>query len=91
MRYSRLFIRNPIVGLYGCLLQLYPPCFRAEFIAEIRDIFSTVMLEAEKRGGSWLLKTSLRELTCLGISVLRECGHELRSRAVVIFAPVPFC
>ena len=80
MKYSRLLIRIPIVRLYGCLLQLYPPRFRAEFIAEIRDIFLKVMLEAEERGGFWLLKTSLRELTALVISIYRECWHELRSR-----------
>ena len=80
MRYSRWFIRNPVVRLYGYLLQLYPPGFRVEFIAEIRDIFLKIMLEAEERGGFWLLKTSLRELMALVISIFRECGHELRSR-----------
>lgn len=80
MRYSRLSIRTSIVRLYGCLLQLYPPRFRTEFTGEIRDIFLDLMLEGEERGGFWLLKTSLRELTALAISILRECWHELRSR-----------
>jgi hypothetical protein len=87
MRYSRLFIRNPVVRLYGYLLQLYPPCFRVEFIAEIRDIFLKVMLEAEERGGFWLIKTSLRELIALVISIFRECGHELRSRKEKAMTP----
>jgi len=80
MSYPRPFIRSPLLRLYGGLLQLYPPRFRAEFSAEIRDIFLNVILEAEERGGFWLLKISLRELTALVISILRECGHELRSR-----------
>jgi hypothetical protein len=83
MRYSRLLIRILIVRLYGCLLQLYPPLFRAEFVAEIRDIFLKVILEAEERGVFWLLKTSLRELTALVISILRESGRELRSRKMI--------
>jgi hypothetical protein len=80
MSYPRLFIRNPLLRIYGGLLQLYPPRFRAEFSAEIRDIFLKVILEAEERGGFWLIKISLRELTALVISIFRECGHELRSR-----------
>jgi hypothetical protein len=87
MRYSRLFIRNPIVGLYGCLLQLYPPRFRAEFTTEIRDIFINVMLEAETRGGFFVLYTSLREITALVISIFRECVHELRSRKEKTMTP----
>ncbi len=53
--------------------------FPLEFSAEIRDIFWNVMSEAEARGGLWLLKISLRELTGLMISIVRECWHELGS------------
>jgi len=76
----RQFIRNPILRLYAGLLQLYPSRFRAEFIAEIRDIFLKVMLDAEEREGFWLIKTFLREFAALVISIFRECGHEWRSR-----------
>jgi hypothetical protein len=87
MRDSWLFIREPIVRLYGSLLQLYPSRFRAEFMAEIRDIFVTRMLEAEEHGWFWLLNTSLRELTALVISIFRECMHELRSRKEKAMTP----
>jgi hypothetical protein len=80
MRYSQHIIRILILRLYGYLLQLYPPRFRAEFSAEIRDIFLNLMLEAEQRGGFWLIKTPLREYAALVISIFREWGHELRSR-----------
>jgi len=80
MRYSWQSIRMPIVRLYGSLLHLYPSRFRAEFIAEIRDIFLKVTLDAEERGGFCLLKTSLREFTELVISIFHECEYELRSR-----------
>jgi hypothetical protein len=80
MRYFRKFIRILVVRIYGYLLLLYPSRFRAEFIAEMQDIFLKVMLEAEGRGGLWLLKTSLRELTALLVSIFRERWHELRSR-----------
>jgi len=80
MRQTRSPIRSFVVWLYGCLLELYPPRFRHEFGAEIRDIFWDVILEAEGHGGFWLLKTSLRELIALAISISLECWHELRSR-----------
>jgi hypothetical protein len=73
-------MRTQVVRLYGYLLTLYPSRFRAEFNAEIQDIFLKVMGEAEERGGTQLLKTALRELTALLISIFGERWHELRSR-----------
>ena len=80
MRYFRKYIHIPVLRLYERLLWFYPTRFRAEFTAEMQDIFSKVMLEAEERGGAWLLKTYLREVTALLISISRERWHELRSR-----------
>ena len=79
MSYSLSLLRSFVVWLYGRLLQLYPPRFRREFVVEIRDIFWDVILEAEGRGGFSLLKTALRELTGLVVSLLRESWHQLRS------------
>lgn len=80
MKYSRVFIRIPVVRLYGQLLQLFPASFRAEFIEEIRYIFLKVMLEAEEHGVFKLLKISLYEITALVVSIFRERWHELRPR-----------
>jgi hypothetical protein len=80
MRRSRRLIHAFFLRLYGYLLHLYPARFRLEFEAEIQDIFGEIMLAAESRGGLWLLKTSLRELSCLVISIFRECWHDFRSR-----------
>lgn len=73
-------MRTQVVRLYGYLLMMYPSRFRAEFSAEIQDIFLKVMGEAEELGGSQPFKTALRELTALLISISGERWHELRVR-----------
>jgi hypothetical protein len=80
MRHPRSFVSGFLVWLFGCLLQLYPPRFRDEFAAEIEDILRDVILDAGGYGETWLLRTSLRELTGLIISIIRECWHEFKSR-----------
>jgi hypothetical protein len=80
MRPSLKLIRIPIVLLHGYLLYLFPARFRMEFAGEIREIFLRIMLDAEPRGGLWLLKVSVREITALMSAILREHWHEFRIR-----------
>jgi hypothetical protein len=65
--------------VYGYLLLLYPPRFRAEFMEEIREIFLKITLEAEQGGALWLVRISLRELIALVISIFHERIDELGS------------
>jgi hypothetical protein len=80
MRYIRKYFHIAVLRLYEQLLWFYPTRFRAEFTAEMRDIFRQIILEAEESRWLWLLKTTLREFTALLISIFHERWHELRSR-----------
>lgn len=74
------WMRFMIVCFYGNLLPIYPKRFRTAFNDEIRDTFLEIVNEAEDQGGFCLLKTSLRELSSLVVSIVKERWHALKSR-----------
>jgi hypothetical protein len=69
-----------LIYLFGGLVHLYPPRFRAEFSDEIRAVLVKRMREAEERGTASWFAAAFREITQLVISILHECWHELRMR-----------
>jgi hypothetical protein len=69
-----------LIYLFGGLVHLYPPGFRAEFSDEIRAVLVKRMREAEERGTAAWLAAAFQEITQLVISILHECWHELRMR-----------
>jgi len=69
-----------IVRLCVCLLHLYPDHFRRTFSDEIEDVFQKIVVNADARGGTALLNTSLRELKCLVISIGKERWHERKQQ-----------
>lgn len=87
MNHSALRIQSLVLRLFECLLQLYPPGFRGEFSAEIREVFLRRMLEAEERGRAAWLVAAFQEITQLVISILREGWHEHRLRKEKTMVP----
>jgi hypothetical protein len=57
---------NRAIGLltrgYRCLLRLYPASFRAEFAAEMDEVFFQAIADAAHRGWGALARLCLREL-----------------------------
>jgi hypothetical protein len=58
--------------VYGVLLAFYPSEFRAEFDEEMQDVFTTVLTEAQHRGGERSWRLFWREIRGWPGSVLQE-------------------
>jgi len=80
-------LQHLVLRLYDGLLRLYPPRFRREFSAEIREVFWSCMHETAERPGYGWLAAAFREILGLSLSILRECWHELRARKEKAMAP----
>jgi len=57
---------------YRCLLRLYPATFRAEFAAEMDEVFGEAMADAAQRGRGALARFCVRELCTWPGAVGRE-------------------
>ncbi|MBZ0288876.1 MAG: hypothetical protein K8I30_14765 [Anaerolineae bacterium] len=67
--------------LYGCLLRLYPPQFRAEFAEEMREVFAQRLRETHS---SWTLAAViLSELRDLPFTLIREHLREAHQKASI--------
>jgi hypothetical protein len=62
------------------LLRLYPPHFRREFAAEIRDVLFSRLCEAGKHSRTAWFAGILRETTGLVLSIFQECWHDMRKK-----------
>lgn len=80
-------IRLIVEYLYLGLLSLYPARFRATFGEEIQDIFVRIADEAVEAGNLELLRMYFYELRSLGVSIIREHWHELKSGKEKVMAP----
>jgi hypothetical protein len=74
--------------MYGAALRLYPSRFQAEFGAEIRDVFSENLRQAERRGILPALAVSLREAADLPINLISEYWEDLQMRNPQLSQPV---
>lgn len=77
---ARRRIRSPLVLLFDCLLALYPPRFRSEFVSEIRAVIFSRLGDASEYSGAARLLAVLREISGLAVSILHEQRHEIRVR-----------
>lgn len=65
---------------YRCLLRLYPATFRAEFAAEMDDVFGEAVADATQRGRGALVRLCLRELCAWPGAVGRQWTCTLWAR-----------
>ncbi len=69
-----------IIRIYGILVRLYPWEFRAEFAAEMREVFAEAVETADKRGWLSLAAVCLQELRDWPGATLREHLQERRNK-----------
>ena len=65
---------------YRCLLGLYPAAFRAEFAAEMDEVFAQAVADVAPRGWGALAKLSLREIGTWPGSLGREWASSFQER-----------
>ena len=80
METSRGLFHGLALRSYERLLRFYPTRFRREFAAELREVFLDRMSEPDGGGAAGKAALSLRELSGLAWSILRERWHEWRTR-----------
>jgi hypothetical protein len=73
--------------LYGALLRLYPARFRAEFGAEMREVFAEQVRQAGRQGILVVLAVSLREIGDYPINLISEHCEEYRMRSLQVSQP----
>jgi len=74
-RTARLLSRG-----YRCLLHFYPASFRAEFAAEMDEVFREAVADAAQRGKRALARLGLREIGTWPCAVGREWAGTLLAR-----------
>ncbi|MFQ5578615.1 MAG: hypothetical protein ACE5G8_16685, partial [Anaerolineae bacterium] len=72
-----------LARLYGGLLRLYPPRFRAEYGAELQAVFTLAAEEAAEQGRRAVVRLALRELRDLPAAIIREHRRERNRRQMI--------